>query len=79
MIDRFDLVTKSVTAEERRKLFASFMFILKGLPHQVLRDYWEKETEKRTLLFFQLVVLCLEEFEVRTLPTCLNSILTTCD
>lgn len=64
VIDKFELLN-SLQVDERRKLYAVFLFILKYVSDTVLKDYWEKETEKRLFMFFAVLQKASEEFEYK--------------
>jgi hypothetical protein len=49
--------------QERRKWLASFMFILQGVDDSLLKDYVDRETEKRIQVFLNLIQRSLDEFE----------------
>jgi hypothetical protein len=64
VVDKFEQLHQ-LSVDERRKLYACFMFILKNVSDSVLKDYWEKETEKRLFTFFVLLQKASEEFEYK--------------
>jgi hypothetical protein len=64
LVDKHELLP-NLTASERLKCFGCWLHILKALPEELIREYWEQETEKRIFVFFQLVRKAVDEFEYK--------------
>eukprot|EP01114_Cavostelium_apophysatum_P014035 TRINITY_DN3531_c0_g1_i2.p1 TRINITY_DN3531_c0_g1~~TRINITY_DN3531_c0_g1_i2.p1 ORF type:complete len:2047 (-),score=557.52 TRINITY_DN3531_c0_g1_i2:8-6148(-) len=61
MIDNIELVEKLET-EEQRYWLISFIFVVKNCDRRLLRDWFTKETRKRQLDFFKLLLFCVDTF-----------------
>lgn len=63
VIDNWDMISKLPKSTEKRKILACFIYVVKGVSLELLKDYWERETERRIFIFFEILIVCANLFE----------------
>lgn len=64
ILDHWETISQTSNENEKSSWLICFLWILKGCSSKFIAEWWKKDIQKRKILLFDVLSLCLELFKV---------------